>query len=229
IGQQGLFDLEPFGTVLLDEVGVGDRLGEVVGEAETIPGRGLAVGHDGEVVPHLLAQTRLGAVGRVERGDEVAGGEETGGPGRTDDSGADDRDIERCRWGAHTPAPSLDCAAARRRAKAMYSSSEAGSCRAPALATVSASAPWTMRLTGTSSFLPVRPSGIRATGTISSGVCRGDRRDLSALRILPPRSSVKVTPSSVWTKTMSSPIPPSSSSRWMTSPSETSGSVSSTE
>src|SRR5699024_6403194 len=229
LGQQGLVDLEAFGTVLLDEVGTGDRLGEAVGAPETIGGRRLPAIHHGEVVLHLLAQTLLGAGRRVERRDRVTGGEESGGPGGTDDPGADDRDVQRCRWRGHTPAPSFDCAAARRRAKSTYSSSEAGSCSAPVLATSSALAPWMMRLTGTSSFLPVRPNGIRPTGTISSGACRGDRRDLSALRIRTPRSSVKATSSSVRTKTMSSPIPPSSSSRWMTRPSETSGSVSSTE
>src|SRR5699024_9839766 len=190
-------DLEAFGTVLLDEVGTGDRLGEAVGEPETIVGSRLPAFYDGEVALHLLTKTRLGTGRRVERVDRVPGGEESGGPGGTDDPGADDRDVQRCRWRGHTPAPSFDCAAARRRVKSTYSSSEAGSCSAPALATSSALAPWTMRLTGTSSFLPVRPSGIRSTGTTSSGACRSDRRDVSALRIRTPRSSVKATPSSV--------------------------------
>src|SRR5699024_7675702 len=54
LGQQRLFDLEAFGTVLLDEVGTGDRLGEAVGEPETIVGSRLPAFYDGEVALHLL-------------------------------------------------------------------------------------------------------------------------------------------------------------------------------
>src|SRR5699024_3171705 len=67
-----------FGTVLLDEVGTGDRLGEAVGEPETIGGRRLPAVHDDEVALDLLTQTRLGAGRRVERRDRVPGGEEPG-------------------------------------------------------------------------------------------------------------------------------------------------------
>src|SRR5690606_20999406 len=115
-------------------------------KGQTIELRVIDSGGHLQVGLHLLEQPLLRSVSRVEGSDAVAGGEEARDPGGPDDSSADDGDcksftriIERTRV---LPSAHADSLSLRASAKATYSSSESGSCRAPGLATSSSAAPW---------------------------------------------------------------------------------------
>ena len=92
-GEQRLFEVEPFGTVLLDEVGPGDGGFGACREHQVPGGRGRVLRHHGG--PECLdlgAEGGFGAGCRVEGGDVEAAAEEECGPARADDAGADDGD-----------------------------------------------------------------------------------------------------------------------------------------
>ena len=80
-----------------------------------------------------------------------------------------------------------------------------------------------MRLTGASSFLPVIVRGTAGTATIASGTWRGESSERSAPAIRARSSSSSSRSPASATKRISSPAPPSSSSRCTTRLSATSG------
>src|SRR5258705_11634432 len=80
---------------------------------------------------------------------------------------------------------------AKRWARCSNASSESGLRTAPSDTTAPRDAPCSNRLTGTSSFLPVRLYGMAGTATTSSGTWRGERRAPRHGGVLAPKRAVR--------------------------------------